>query len=96
MAKPKHIPTRTCVACRASDEKRDLLRVVRQPDGSVCYDPRGKLSGRGAYVCARPACIDQARKQKRLERSLKITVVPEALFTELSAHAGDRNEEESI
>jgi len=85
MAKPKHIPTRTCVACRAADEKRDLLRVVRQPDGSVRYDPRGKLSGRGAYVCANTACIALARKQKRLERSLKITAIPEELFTELSA-----------
>jgi len=93
MAKPKHIPTRTCVACRASDEKHDLLRVVRQPDGSVCYDPRGKLSGRGAYVCARPACIALARKQKRLERSLKITAVPEALFDELSAHAKEEGNE---
>ncbi|HZT42513.1 MAG TPA: YlxR family protein [Chthonomonadaceae bacterium] len=85
MTKPKHIPTRTCVACRATDEKRDLLRVVRQTDGSVCYDPRGKLSGRGAYVCANPACIALARKQKRLERSLKLAAIPEELFTQLSA-----------
>src|SRR6476619_5369641 len=87
MIKPKHIPVRTCVACRETDEKRDLLRVVRQPDGSVRYDPKGKLSGRGAYVCARAECIALARKQKRLERSLKVNGISEDLFIELGARA---------
>ncbi len=75
------------MACRTTDEKRDLLRVVRQPDGSVLYDPKGKLSGRGAYVCASADCIALARKQKKLERALKVSGVPEELFTELSARA---------
>lgn len=98
MAKPRHIPIRTCVACRTTDEKRDLLRVVRQPDGSVRYDPKGKLSGRGAYVCARVNCIALARKQKKLERSLKVSHVPEALFIELTAcvpEAGSSGTEEA-
>jgi predicted RNA-binding protein YlxR (DUF448 family) len=85
--KPKHSPIRTCVACRSTDEKRDLLRVVRQPDGGVLYDPKGKLSGRGAYVCAQPECIALARKQKRLERSLKVSALSDELFTELNARA---------
>lgn len=84
MKKPRHVPIRTCVACRATDEKRDLLRIVRQPDGSVLYDPKGKLSGRGAYICASASCIALARKQKRLERSLKVSSVPEELFNALS------------
>lgn len=87
MMKPRHVPIRTCVACRATDEKRDLLRVVRQPDGSVLYDPKGKLSGRGAYICASASCIALARKQKRLERSLKVSGVSEELFNALSAQA---------
>ena len=87
MRKPRHIPIRTCVACRETDEKRDLLRVVRQPDGSVLYDPKGKMSGRGAYVCARAECIALARKQKKLERSLKVSGVPDTLFIELNARA---------
>ncbi|HLK60369.1 MAG TPA: YlxR family protein [Chthonomonadaceae bacterium] len=87
MIKPKHIPIRTCVACRETDEKRDLLRVVRQPDGSVCYDPKGKMSGRGAYVCARSECIALAKKQKKFERSLKVTGIADALFVELGAKA---------
>ncbi len=85
--KPKHTPIRTCVACRATDEKRDLLRIARQPDGSLRYDPTGKLSGRGAYLCARTTCIMLARKQKKLERSLKVSGVPETLFEELNAQA---------
>jgi len=83
--KPKHTPIRTCVACRATDEKRDLLRVVRQPDGAVLHDPKGKMAGRGAYICARPECIALARKQKKLERSLKVSVLPAELFGELNA-----------
>jgi uncharacterized protein len=86
MTKTRHIPIRTCVACRQTDEKRDLLRVVRQPDGSVVYDPKGKMSGRGAYVCASTTCIAQARKRKGLERSLKTSGVADALFDELMQH----------
>lgn len=86
-AKPRHVPVRTCVACRETDEKRDLLRVVRQLDGIARFDPKGKLSGRGAYVCARPVCIALARKQKKLERSLKIPSVPPDVFDELNAQA---------
>jgi predicted RNA-binding protein YlxR (DUF448 family) len=77
------------VACRATDEKRDLLRVVRPPDGVVVYDPRGKLAGRGAYVCAKAACIALARKQRKLERSLKVATVPADLFDALSARAAE-------
>lgn len=85
--KQRHIPVRTCVACRSTDEKRDLLRIVRLPEGAVCYDPRGKASGRGAYLCPRQSCLVTARKQRRLERALRVEQIPEALFAELSALA---------
>ena len=87
MVKPKHIPIRTCVACRTSDAKRGLLRVVRQVDGTVVYDSKGKMAGRGAYLCARPSCIALARKQKKLERSLKVPAIGEGLFEELALQA---------
>jgi predicted RNA-binding protein YlxR (DUF448 family) len=90
MGKRKHIPIRTCVACRETDEKRDLMRIVRQSDGSVCYDPKGKISGRGAYLCARPVCVELARKRKQLERSLKVSGIPSAFFDELIAYAVSR------
>lgn len=94
--RPRHTPIRTCVACRETDEKRDLLRVVRLTDGSVEYDPKGKSAGRGAYVCAKAACIIQARKQKKLERSLKVSEVPETLFAALNARAAELESEESV
>ncbi len=81
--KPKHIPIRTCVACRESDPKRELLRVVRLPDGTVQYDAKGKASGRGAYVCASEECIKLAQKRKAFERSLKVAACPAELFVSL-------------
>jgi uncharacterized protein len=96
MVKQRHTPIRTCVACRETDEKRDLLRIVRQPDGTLRYDPKGKLSGRGAYVCARTSCIALARKQKKLERSLKVSSVPEDVFVELNAQAALNPSPESV
>ena len=73
----KHIPIRTCVACRTSGDKRGLLRVIRKPEGGVAFDPTNKANGRGAYVCACEQCITLARKQKKLDRSLKVEVPPE-------------------
>jgi predicted RNA-binding protein YlxR (DUF448 family) len=87
MGKRKHIPIRTCVACRETDEKRDLMRIVRQADGSVLYDPKGKISGRGAYVCAQTECVALAQKRKQLERSLKVSGIPAAFYEELATHA---------
>jgi uncharacterized protein len=84
--RPKHVPIRTCVACRTAGDKRGLLRVVRQPEGGVVYDPTGKANGRGAYVCASETCVKAAQKQNKLGRSLKATVTPD-LYGELLAHA---------
>lgn len=53
----KKAPTRTCIACRASSDKRSLVRFVRMPDGAVALDASGKAAGRGAYVCADAACF---------------------------------------
>jgi predicted RNA-binding protein YlxR (DUF448 family) len=86
--RPRHIPQRTCVSCRTTGEKRGLLRVVRQPDGTVLFDPTGKRSGRGAYVCASAACIALAEKQRRLARSLKVEISP-TVFEALRACAAE-------
>ena len=72
----KHIPLRTCVSCHENKSKRELLRVVRTPDGHVSVDATGKKSGRGAYLCARLSCWKQALKSKRLEQVLKIEAIP--------------------
>lgn len=65
---------RTCVGCGEESPKRALLRVVRQPDGIVKYDPTGRASGRGAYVCACRECIEKAKKHNAFARALKTTV----------------------
>ncbi len=85
--KPKKIPLRMCVGCRESKPKRELIRVVRGPDGSVSMDPVGKKPGRGAYVCRQQSCLARAIKQKQLERQLETQLteeVAEALKTELA------------
>ncbi len=89
--KQRHIPRRTCVACRSSDEKRVLLRVVRQADGVVRFDETGKAAGRGAYICATLGCIQTARKQRRLERSLKVAALDEGLFDDLQARVANES-----
>ncbi len=65
------MPQRTCVACRQVDAKRQLIRIVRTPAGSVEVDPTGKKNGRGAYLHADPACWDTAFKRRALQHALK-------------------------
>jgi uncharacterized protein len=76
MPKTRRPPQRQCVACGQMRAKRELVRVVRTPDGTVCVDPTGKLSGRGAYVCPDAACVDRAVREERLARMLE-RAIPE-------------------
>jgi predicted RNA-binding protein YlxR (DUF448 family) len=75
--RPKHVPQRTCVACRQVKPKRELLRIVRTPQGRVEIDPGGKKSGRGAYLCANRSCWQIGLKKKRLEQELEVTLLEE-------------------
>ena len=68
------VPTRTCVHCRSSKDKRELMRVVRTPTGEVAYDATGKANGRGAYVCHDEACIVGATEKGGLARALEAPV----------------------
>lgn len=68
---------RSCVACRRERAPRDMLRVVRRPDGQVVLDEQGKTSGRGAYVCPEPQCVALCLKRRLLEKSLKCSVPAE-------------------
>jgi predicted RNA-binding protein YlxR (DUF448 family) len=70
MSGRRHIPQRTCVACRQVRPRSELLRVVRTPAGSVELDRTGKVAGRGAYVCDDARCLEQALKQRKLARAL--------------------------
>lgn len=68
--KPKKLPMRTCVACRTERPKRDLVRIVRTPEGEVKLDATGRMSGRGAYLCPKVECLRTAVKRKALNRAL--------------------------
>ncbi len=76
----KHIPQRTCVACREVNEKRSLIRVVRTPDG-VAIDTTGRMPGRGAYIHDSKECWEKALKRGVLARSLKTEISQEDMET---------------
>ena len=89
--KPKKIPMRMCVGCREMKPKRELIRVVRSPEGEVSMDPVGKKPGRGAYVCHDVACLQRARKSRALERAFETAIpaeVYDAMETELRGADG--------
>lgn len=69
----KHVPLRTCIACRQIRPKREMVRVVRPPEGGVLIDERGKAAGRGAYLCRCRRCWTLAFKERRLEHALRAT-----------------------
>ena len=83
----KKIPMRQCMGCRERKAKRELIRVVRCTDGSVCLDFSGKLNGRGAYLCNDVACLQKAQKSKALERSLEVPI-PEEVYCRLLGEMG--------
>ena len=79
MKRRRKVPIRTCVACKTSGDKRNLLRVVRTPSGQIEVDRTGKTPGRGAYICASPECLRRAVKEKRLSRMLRAEIPEEAI-----------------
>ena len=72
--KVKKIPQRQCLGCNEHKPKKELLRVVRSPEGEISLDFTGKKSGRGAYICRDVRCLKKARKSKRIERSLECQI----------------------
>ena len=88
--KAKKIPMRQCLGCNEHSPKRELIRVVRTPEGEVVTDLTGKKNGRGAYLCPKAACLRKAQKSKRLERALECSI-PDTVFDsiELSLGAGE-------
>lgn len=79
MARPKHKPQRTCIACRQTQDKRELIRVVRTPEGNVIIDPTGKANGRGAYLCRKPDCWHKGLHKGRIAQALKVTLSAQEL-----------------
>jgi predicted RNA-binding protein YlxR (DUF448 family) len=75
--RPKHVPQRTCIACRTAAPKRSFVRVVRTPIGEVVVDPTGQKSGRGASICGTRVCWAKALAGSLLDRALRVSVSDE-------------------
>ncbi len=78
----KKIPQRQCMGCRERKNKRELIRVVRSPEGQVALDFKGKAPGRGAYLCPSLACLKRAIRSKAIERSLEVEI-PQEIYARL-------------
>ena len=88
----KKIPMRQCVGCREMKAKKELVRVVRSPEGEISLDVRGKAPGRGAYVCPQAECLRRAIKSRALERGLDCQI-PQEIYDQLllRMEAGDHD-----
>ena len=88
----KKIPMRQCVGCREMKAKKELVRVVRSPEGEISLVFRGKAPGRGAYVCPQAECLRRAIKSRALERGLDCQI-PQEIYDQLllRMEAGDHD-----
>lgn len=78
----RKIPLRKCTGCGEMKPKKELVRIVKSPEGEVSLDLKGKASGRGAYICSCDACFKLARKTKRLQKALSCEI-PDSVFCKI-------------
>ena len=86
--KTKNIPLRMCTGCMEMKPKKELIRIVKSPEGDVSVDLTGKKSGRGAYICRSKECLEKAFKTKRLSRNLDV-IISEEVAEELKEELKD-------
>ncbi|WP_250672819.1 YlxR family protein [Paraclostridium ghonii] len=82
MQKVKKVPQRKCIACQDRDNKRELIRIVKNKEGQIFLDKTGKANGRGAYICNCSECLKKAIKSKALNRAFKIEI-PDEVYESL-------------
>ena len=87
----KKIPMRQCTGCREMKPKRELIRVVRSSDGDINIDAKGKLPGRGAYICPDTQCLKKAIRAKALARALEVEIPQEIYDTLLAELEAERS-----
>lgn len=80
--KQKKIPLRKCTGCGEQKPKKELVRVVKTPNGEILLDLTGKASGRGAYICNNAECLKKARKSKRIDRTFEMTI-PDEVYKQM-------------
>lgn len=84
----RKIPMRQCLGCRTMFPKKELIRVVRSPQGELSLDFKGKAAGRGAYICPNAECLKKARKSRAIERAFSMQV-PEEVYQALEQKMED-------
>ena len=86
----KKIPMRKCTGCGEMKEKKQLVRIVKAPDGNVIsLDLTGKKPGRGAYICSSPDCLKKAKKARRLERAFSCKI-PDEVYEQLTEEINNK------
>ena len=86
----RKIPQLQCMGCRERRPKKEMIRVVRTPEGAVNLDFGGKMNGRGAYLCPDPECLKKAIRSKALDRSLEVEI-PEQVIGRLQKEMEGKN-----
>lgn len=82
MQKVKKVPQRKCIACQDRDNKKELIRIVKNKEGHIFLDKTGKANGRGAYICNCSECFKKAIKSNALSRAFKMEI-PEEVYESL-------------
>lgn len=89
--KTKKLPQRSCVGCGLKTDKKNLVRIVKTPDGQILLDRTGKLPGRGVYICPNASCLTGAIKKKAIERAFSSTISDDILV-ELNCAINDKDD----
>lgn len=84
----KKIPTRKCVGCGEMRDKKEMIRVIKTPEGEICLDVTGRANGRGAYICNSADCLKKAVKNRGLEKSLKAQI-PGDILEQMNKELGE-------
>ena len=90
--KTKKVPQRSCVGCGLKTDKKDLVRIVKTPNGEIILDRTGKQPGRGVYICSKAECLTAAIKRKAIERALSCKISNDILV-ELNCAINDKNDQ---
>lgn len=80
--KQKKIPMRRCNGCNEQKPKKELIRIVKSPEGEISLDLTGKKSGRGAYICHNIDCLRKVRKSRRIDKTFEMTI-PDEVYNSL-------------
>lgn len=86
--KQKKLPLRKCLGCGESKPKKELVRVVKSPEGEISLDLSGKKPGRGAYICRNVDCLLKAKKAKRIERAFECAI-PDSIYNSMESELSD-------